>query len=56
MLAWIFHAPRRFFEAYAEACREIARRKRDYPNGGMCHTCGDDTQPDEPICGWCKMK
>jgi hypothetical protein len=56
MLGWLFHAPRLALEAFVRPTPEVARARRDFPKGGMCHRCGKPAEADAIHCEKCYDK
>jgi hypothetical protein len=55
MLAEIFHAPLMAIRAYRGVLREQATLRREFPNGGRCQLCGEETPPNERECTVCML-
>jgi uncharacterized OB-fold protein len=53
MFDWLFHAPRRAFEAWVRLGSDGFQASRSHPAGGKCHGCGIKTNPDERMCEDC---
>ena len=49
----LFHMPLRLYRAWVGVVREQHRLRQAYPNGGRCHTCGQQTDPDQTECQEC---